>query len=251
MSKKNDPKGSSFVERVREDASRYLSDLVGENEKLRSTVGALEQEVRRLTEESQLLARRLEFERAERDDARRQLGEVERENKGYMEQYNTVQEQISDLANLYVAAYRLNGTLRREQVIASIEEIVINLIGSEELAVFERTPGTDELTLISSVGIEPSEFKRITLGSGLIGRVAQSGEAHLPAEPDNERAAGLPVTACVPLMADGELVGALTIFRLLQQKPSLREPDHEMLRLLGTHAATALVCTRGQTYTRV
>ena len=58
-----------------------------------------------------------------------------------------VEQLNSNLANLYVASYRLHGSLARADVLSTLQEIVINIIGSEKFAVFEWDDGTPRVTL--------------------------------------------------------------------------------------------------------
>ncbi len=52
------------------------------------------------------------------------------------------------------------------------------------------------------------------------------------------------LTACVPLVLDGKLIGAIAVFRLLDQKQRRLAPlDFELFDLLATHAASALYCS--------
>src|SRR6185503_5039626 len=97
-------------------------------------------------------------------------------------------------------------------------------------------------------GIEPERYRHIPLGSGLIGKVGQTGETYLT-ESSNENGNGRTadeefLTSCIPLKVDGKVTGAIAIFRLLQQKNGLQEVDYELFHLLATHAATALYCSR-------
>ncbi len=46
-----------------------------------------------------------------------------------------------------------------------------------------------------------------------------------------------------PLHFEGQLLGAVAIFRLLPQKSGLVALDHELFELIATHAARALYCT--------
>ena len=56
------------------------------------------------------------------------------------------------------------------------------------------------------------------------------------------------LTACVPLVLDGNLIGAIAVFRLLDQKQSRLAPlDFELFDLLATHAASALYCSERAT----
>jgi hypothetical protein len=64
---------------------------------------------------------------------------------------------------------------------------------------------------------------------------------------DNDISASVPfeehLTACVPLKLDGQVKGAVAIFRLLPQKPGIEDLDRELFDLLGSHVAMALYCT--------
>jgi nitrate/nitrite-specific signal transduction histidine kinase len=185
-----------------------------------------------------------ENERLERALANAQT-ELETRNRDFAERYLEVEQQNTNLANLYVASYQLNGTLDRERVVAAVQEIVINLIGSEELAIWELDEELDALSLISSFGINHREWAGVPLGSGVVGTVADSGERFVAAEADVKpfgREENL--TACIPLKLDDRVVGAIGIFRLLQQKQGLEPVDFELFDLLGSHAASALYCTR-------
>src|SRR5436305_12172105 len=87
-----------------------------------------------------------------------------------------VEQHNSDLTNLYVASNRLHERRDRREVLAAIQEIVINLVGSEELAVFEVSEDGASLELVDSFGVEKEKFARIPLGTGSIGQVAARGE---------------------------------------------------------------------------
>src|SRR6185295_2122768 len=110
-----------------------------------------------------------------------QLAHIEEENQRFSEKYVEVEQHNANLANLYVASYRLHSTLKRQEVLETIQEIIINLIGSEELGIFELEPGRKALDLVSSFGIEAKRYGGIPLGSGLIGKVALTGETYLDA----------------------------------------------------------------------
>lgn len=153
-----------------------------------------------------------------------------------------VEQHNSDLTNLYVASNRLHESLDRREVLAAIQEIVINLVGSEELAVFEVSEDGSSLELVDSFGVEKGKFDKIPLGSGSIGQVAAKGEPVLGGENASDGEQGL--TACVPLMLGKQAVGAVAVFRLLPQKPGLQPLDRDLLDLLRAQAGLALYCTR-------
>jgi len=124
-------------------------------------------------------------------------------------------------------------------VLAAIQEIVINLVGSEELAVFEVSDDGTELRLVDSFGVEAKKFERIPFGLGSIGQVAAEGQSVV-----DDGAGDGELTACVPLMLGPHAVGAVAVFRLLPQKTGLKPLDRDLFELLRAQAGLALFCTR-------
>ena len=234
----------SYVHRVRDETHRFANDLMAENEKLRARMAAAESDKVRAQE--QLLALQEEIQRDRREHAQleRRLVEIEVENQSFSERFLEVEQNNSNLANLYVVSYRLHGTLERSEVLSVIEEIIINLIGSEELAVFEVDQQGESLNLVSSFGIEPERYRHIPLGSGLIGEVAVDGRPFIA---ERRGYAELPkddhLIACIPLKLGDRVTGAVAMFSLLPQKTGLASLDYELFDLLATHAAMALYCS--------
>ncbi len=244
----------TYVHKVRDSTRRYVHDLLSENEKLGVLAATLESENAQLKEERLRLQERLLTAREELDRIRgeevslqRKLANIEAEHDRFAQQFEAVEQQNSNLANLYVASYRLHATLDRKEVLTIIQEIIINLIGCEELGIFEVHSNGSALSLVASFGIDPAKYQTLSLGSGLIGQAAFAGETYLAAHTYKSRTHGSPgeidLTACIPLKLDGKVTGAIALFRLLPQKPGLETLDHELFDLLATHAAMALYCT--------
>ncbi|HET6438721.1 MAG TPA: GAF domain-containing protein [Anaeromyxobacter sp.] len=143
-----------------------------------------------------------------------------------------------------VALERLHGALDRAEVLRAIQDVVINLVGSEELAVFEPGEGRDLLFAVQSFGVDRARLAPVRLGEGPVGRAAAEGRAWVAGD---ERPPGDPrLTACVPLLAEGRLMAVLAIWRLLEHKPGLSPADRRVLQLLGRHAGSALYLTSGR-----
>lgn len=193
-----------WVGKVQEGTQRYLRDVLDENQRLRAFLNDLEAAA------------------ARRD-----------------EQYALIEQQNANLANLYVASYQLALTVDRATVLQSIQEIVANLIGSEEVGIYERDG--DELLLAASFGIDAIRFARIPIGKGRIGEAAASGEIYVSptGTADEEH-----ITACIPLRVEGEVTGLIAIFGLLAHKPAVADTDRELFDLLAVHAATSLYCAK-------
>jgi len=224
---------SDYVRRVRENTQRYLRDLLGENEKLCAVVCGLERELQQYREDRQRIEER--------------IASIEQERLGYLERYADVEAANANVANLYVATLRLHGSLSRGDVLTAIEEIVTNLIGSEELVVFEVDPGGASLRVSLSHGVDRALVEDIRFGVGIIGVCAQSGQAYTAGEPSTVAPVGLEsdLTACVPLAVRGAVTGVVAIFRLFKHKPRLESIDHELFALLAEHASIALQLRAG------
>jgi nitrate/nitrite-specific signal transduction histidine kinase len=223
---------TSYVLQARDDQQQYTASLLRENEKLRAIVAMIESDNRRSEEQHRAAV-------AELDLLRSRFHTVAEENERYAEQHQQIETQSSNLANLYVASYQLHSSVEREAVLGAILEIVINLVGSEQVAVYERTPLKDTFKLATSFGIDDERLAGFTLGDGAIARRLANAEIFT----DDEAAGGEDrLTACVPLKVGGELIGAILVFRLLDHKTSLQPVDHELFELLAVHASTALYC---------
>jgi len=234
----------AYVARVRDDTQRYASELLRENQRLRTALASAMHDNGLLREAAEKARGEIEAMRAGEERMLKALDRAEEENRRFVSRYVEVEQENSNLANLYVASYRLHGTLDRREVLDVIQEIVTNLIGCEEIAIFETDPDRVAVTLVHSCGIDPGAHDRVCLGEGLIGQAVASGEPYIagggspgtaPAE------AGL--TACIPLKLGDRVTGAIALFRLLPQKAELGALDRELFELLGTHAATALYCS--------
>jgi hypothetical protein len=172
--------------------------------------------------------------------------------------YVSIEEESTKLANLYVSCARLDGAADRAEVLVAIEEIVINVIGSEELALFEVQRGgvaRETLAVRTSFGLAGARLAAIADGRGAVHRAARgaawwiggvSGDADVVSR-DEE---GL--TACVPIVAEAaeaeddagdaadDVRFVLAIFHLLPHKSELDAGDRELLHVLSRHAAHAL-----------
>jgi putative methionine-R-sulfoxide reductase with GAF domain len=222
---------SEYVRKVHENTQKYLRDLLSENEKLCNLVYTLERE--------------LDRHRKDRLHLEERLAAMESERRACLERYLSVEEQNANVSSLYVAMLRIHGSIDHADVLSAIQEIVVNLVGSEELGVYETNVEGTALVLSTSVGIDATALARLPFGAGIIGGCAATGKAyvakdstaHDPLEHETN------ITACVPLVVEGAVTGVIAIFRLLRHKAKLEPIDHELFALLGSHGASALYCT--------
>jgi len=188
MDKPDDPakKGQEFFQMFLK-AKEFTEELMRENERLRFVVANLQSSpgsaapagppddhVRELTGRIHELESRL----AELEARYRK---VEEENKEFADRYIEIEEQNNNLANLYVASYQLHSTLDYREVLRIVQEIVINLIGAEAFHVLMVSEKTGQLDVESSEG-QSAPVASVTVGDGLIGKAAKSGENYFASQ---------------------------------------------------------------------
>lgn len=161
--------------------------------------------------------------------------------------YYELEDYCSMLTRLHVAADRLLTVNTNADVFSAVQEIVANLIGSEEVGIFLLDEQACNLKLVASSGIDTSLFATLPLGASTIGRTAVRGEtlivsdgSRLPAGQPQEAS----MSACIPLKRNSQLLGAIAIFRLLEQHRTINAADIKLLKLLGKWASLVLNCTK-------
>jgi hypothetical protein len=188
----------------------------------------------------------LELVQSQLDALKQRMAALETAHARCDARIRELHEQNSNLVQLTVASQLLAGSLEREAVLSTMEEIVVNMIGSEELAIFDIDRDGQSLRVVRIRGIEPAS-PRLARALGPLRYVLTSGQTliarnRLPRPGDAD--GGL--TAAIPLKLDGNVTGVVAIFRLLDQKTGLDPVDHELFEILSRQAAMALHSTAFQ-----
>ncbi len=194
---------------------------------------------------SELIAKIEELE-SRNENILEQLRSVEGENLQFAERYVEVEEENNNLANLYVASYQLHSTLDPSEVVKVILEIVINLIGAEVFGVYVAEEEGDALRPVAAEGELVANFPVLRLGEGMVGRSVAEGEVQLgdPGVSGGAPSQGGEPVVSIPLRVEDRPVGAIVIYKLLQQKDGFSPLDNELFTLLAGHAATAIFASR-------
>ncbi|HEY6004428.1 MAG TPA: GAF domain-containing protein [Anaeromyxobacter sp.] len=191
--------------------------------------------------ESALADARAEAEHSGVEHAKllRRLADIEEENRRACDEYAALQERTTEVMQLFVTLERLHRGLTRGETLAALQEIVINILGSEELAFLEPRDGA--LHPLHTFGVRPEALAGLRPGLGALGRAAQGRPWIASRDPSGELAPDeADLTVALPLRAGESVVAVLAVFRLLPHKPSLTDADLEVLSLLECHAGTAL-----------
>lgn len=242
-------KAKEFLEAFRK-GEEFTKDLLKENERLRYKVVNLEEQLKAAPSGGDASALQIKTEydklKQEIEALKDRYRAVEAENRDFATRHVEVEEENNNLANLYVASYQLHSTLDYTEVVRIILEIVINLVGADRFAILVLDENNEELQLVASEGLDEKPFKRMKLGQDIIGEVVKTGQSHL--EPD---LSNVPMdnntqpVVCIPLKIKDRVIGALSIYSLLEQKrKKLTRVDYELFSMLAGHAATALFSSK-------
>lgn len=224
-------------------------ELVRERDTARQRAFALEEENARLraqvanNEAIRELLTKIEQLETEKNQVLRRYEEVEAASTRTTESFLEVESELANLANLYIASYQLHSSLDPRGVLQNIKEVLAQFIGAECFAIYALTPEQDLLMPIASEGIPEADVVPIALGEGPVGEAFSSGRLAIPSADPRGGSPAIPA-ATVPLRLQDRVVGALAIFRTLEQKAAFIHTDHELLKLLSTQAMSALIAAR-------
>ena len=244
-------RGEEFLQAFKKGAE-FTQELLKENEKLRYRVLKLEEALSQAggeagkdqSSEALQLRQRIEELEQEKAEILGQIKEIEEENEDFANRYVEIEEENNMLANLYIASFQLHSTLDFKEVLQIIVEIVINLIGAEEFGILLLDEKTNKLEPVAAEGIVTSDIPAVPVGQGIIGEAAETGENYfIDSISGYVRDYEKPLV-CIPLKIKDQVIGVITIYKLLVQKEEFTSVDYELFTLLAGHAATAVFSSR-------
>ncbi|MBI4854635.1 MAG: diguanylate phosphodiesterase [Acidobacteria bacterium] len=227
---------------------QLAKEIIAENQNLRLQIKDLQAQLAR---NNKVEPSNLEQENKQLHQNLKQLESrnlsIEAEKRIFIQRYIDVEKQNEALANLYVASYQLHSTLESQKVVNTIAEIIINLIGAEEFAIFTLNEDQTELIFMGGeLGDKQRHKKRISLGKDIEGQVALSKTPYRAIEGEHLISIPLEISLAAKPNSEAvnELVGVISIYKLLAHKKSFTDLDYELLNLLAGHAATALLSAK-------
>jgi len=239
----------SFIQTFFKKGAQFSQELVNENSKLRHRVSELEQESTRLR--TQLasddaireLLKKIEGLEREKKKLLSRFEEAEAASSKWVDQYTEVEGELANFANLYVASYQLHVSLSFRHTVRQIRELLEQLVGASIFAVYLQKSDGRTLAPIVADGIDKPKAIAIDPDDGGIGEVFSTGVAQIERGHLEAGSIDNPV-ALVPIKMEDRVVGVFAIYATLEQKPRFLPVDFELFKLLGAHAAAALVCAK-------
>lgn len=211
-----------------------------EKEQLQDFASALREQNGRLEAELASFKELIEKDRTRLVQMTESLGRIEKENHEVTARFVALEQQKTEFANMFVTCYKLHSTLVRAEILNAMQEIVANLVGSEELVIFEAEEDGGALFAVHSFGVAPGKWRRVPVEQGRIGAALVGGDIFIVSPKTPVTAGEEQLTSVIPLRADGKIVGAIAIFRLLPQKHGYESLDKELLELLSDQGGIAL-----------
>jgi GAF domain-containing protein len=235
-----------YSRRVQAETEEYIRELLDQTQRLRTVLSSLQAEKESLEAELSSLRVELDKRKEEGESLQHQMSEIARANQESLDRYQAVVLQNASISYLYVATYRLHGSIDRDSFVNAIQEVAANLIGCEEVAVFVPDPTGERLVPLAAIAMDAATLAPVTIGEGPIGTAARSLEIYLSDSPPTTESEAEPdVTACVPLQVEGELLGVVALYRLLPQKfEGFTDLDLELMRLIAAQGSTAFYCSQ-------
>jgi hypothetical protein len=184
-------------------------------------------------------AERLDRCQAELVTLRRRLESAETANQRLAREHARLDERVSVFTRLWVAAAALHEAENEASALRALEEVMINLAGTEEFGVYEVEGST--LAPVHTFGLTGARRRRHR-AAGLVAAVLSTGETWRAASPRGD-AEGEPA-ACIPLRLGKRVAAVVVVWRFLPQKLAFEPFDAELFALLAARAVPALRAAR-------
>lgn len=234
-------KRRELLETYFENGRQIASELVAELDLARRKIADLDAENARLRMQLKSdaairdLLNKIESLEAERRELLSRTNEVERQARSEVERATAVENELSNLASLYVATSQLHASLDPRDVVATLGQLLLQFVGAGAYIVYSANG--ERLIPVATEGLSADEVREERIGKGPVGKAFESSAPFSMTEGDGP-------LVVVPLRLGEQVIGAVAVFGLLEQKASLDVFDHELLRMVSTQGASALAAAR-------
>jgi hypothetical protein len=240
----------AFIEQFFKKGAQFTEELLGENKRLLERVAELEAENGKLRAHlasdaaiRDLLSKIEELEQ-EKQELISQSSGKEAPGDNYTHRFEEVEDELSNLANLYVATTQLYSAHTVRGLLRTLKELLGQFLGGAAFAVYLASDDRKELLAIASEGVNRAEIARLSTTAQRVGETFSKGELFFDREADTSKGTLERPAAVIPLKLDDIIIGVIVIFATLTQKTEFGRVDSELFKLLGDHAAPALISAR-------
>ncbi len=243
----------SFVRSFLKKGVEYTEHLLQENAQLRDEYALLQADNARLRAQVASddairdLLRTVEKLESERNALLAHSTELEEKRIEHQGRHDEIEQEVNDLANLYIASYQLGASLSLRRVVRHLRDMCGQLVGAHGFVIYaidtkEQSDGPVAYP-IAFEQLDPASIAPIPVGVGPVGEACLTGIPRIREDGSENFTQGShdnPV-AVIPMISDGKPVGAISVITLLEQKSQWMNVDRELFQLLGAQAGTALI----------
>jgi hypothetical protein len=240
----------AFIEQFFRKGAQFSEELLTENKRLHERIADLESQNSKLRAHlasdsaiRDLLSKIEDLER-EKLDLINRSSHMEAVTTNYSSRFAEVEDELSNLANLYVATTQIYSGHSVRAVVRTMKELLAQFLGAASYAIYVITDDKRELLAIASEGMNRSEIARLPAREGQVGETFLKGELFFERNGDTSQGTVESPAAVIPLRLDAFTIGVIAIFATLTQKTEFGRVDTELFKLLGDHAGAALVSAR-------
>ena len=238
------------VQSVFRKSAQLAEDLLHETERLRDNLRKLEREnaaMRTQLASDQAmrdLLKKIKQLETEKSTLLSHMHEAEAASTRYSSRYSEMEEELSKLANVYIASYQLHSTLRLPRVVAHLKELLQQLVGARSYGIYWADASSKSLVLFASENLDAKKHGKLTLGGDdpvdpVVERAFLTGVPAIAEGKLDVFNEALPA-AVVPMHFDDRVVGVIVVYSVFEQKSHFVSVDFELFKMLGAHAASAL-----------
>ncbi len=221
-------KTDAFLKNFFETGEALVRDLIEENERLRSGVGDSESpDTVRAAASSEKVV----------EDLENRVTSLERESGDYQQRLQVLEQEHHNLACMYVSGLEFHRSVRIDDVMQTITEILLNFLGVETFTLFLVDEDRQVLFPAARSCGELEACREIDLARGPQSALGGLNRSWRRGDPDYVLGREL---MHLPLVSGSRLVGCARLESLLFQKKSFVEADFGLLSLISEHGGVAI-----------
>jgi hypothetical protein len=237
----------AFVRNFLRKGVELTEQLLHENVELRHEIAALHSDNARLRAQVASddairdLLRTVEALEREKNSLLTKSTELEQVQQQEEHRHAQIENELNDLANLYIASHQLHSSLSVRRVVRQLQDMLEQLVGASVFSIYLMDQGAKGAVVIGHQGLDPKDVGPVVVGEGPIGEACLTGLPRIREDGPREGGTVDDPVAVVPMTVDGRPVGAISIVSMLEQKGGWASVDRELFNLLGKQAGTALI----------
>jgi GAF domain-containing protein len=236
----------TFIQQFFRRGAQLSEELLGDIERLREQNRELESENARLRAQmaSDTAIRDLLRKIEDLETEKRHLMTQARSGSGlaeFADRFAELENELANLGTLHVANVQLHSSTTVRRAFRNLRELLAQFLGAAEFAVYWESDDARLLVPISVEGVTIKEAREFTLEDKAAGRAYQQGEVFADVGIDAHAGSMARPAAVIPMHMQSQRLGAIVIFKTLEQKTRFDGSDFELFKLLSTQAAASIV----------